>query len=493
MIEKRINYAKVWISRNFRVFYPLSLIFGCLIWDLGLPLSYVIIGGFIVTFLLSDSRILICTGLLCLGIIRTQTFFEMDDRHVVVYLGQEVELSGTVAEYPYVKGSNQVVVIRPRSIMSNNSSQKIDKGLVQAKFSRFIDIKKDSDITIKANLAEPEVFEDFDYKEYLKTENIYALAEEPQILELKYDASFYSLFINSIRSYVVAEIGNNFPEPHAKLLAGMIIGTREEFSQSFAQALSISGTAHVIAVSGYNIALIVSAIIALSGWINRRILLYLTYLFIFIFIGIVGFDNLPALRAGLMGFITITSLILGRKSQALFVLFLVAGIMSMQNPLVYKSISFQLSFAATLGLMLLSDRISSFVGKILPKTLSEEAGTTLTAIIVTFPITFANFGTFGIYSLLANILIAPLVPVISLSGIAWLVIHNYSELLAMILKGIIWGSIESMIRVINWTAQLPNSQIEFDNNTTIISLIVLVFLAILFFENGFRSYMNKNV
>lgn len=492
MINGRMRFFLMWIKRNCRIFYPLSFIAGCLAGQAQIPLVAISLAFFSFVMVSRKLSVFIMIILFLSGFWRISSYLEINNSHIGSILGNEVIIYGSVVEYPNKKGSNQFVVIKPEKIKTEKEVVKIENGLIQAKFSKYYDIQKGDKLVMRSKLEEPENFEEFDYREYLKTENIYALVDSPRIEDHKPTEERFERVLNNIREGVVLKINSSFPEPHGKLLAGMVLGTREEFSEEFTQALSVSGTAHVIAVSGYNIALIISALLSFSGWISRKWLLYLSYFAVFIFVGLVGFDNLPALRAGLMGFITITALIYGKNSQAIFVLSIVAALMSMQNPLVYKSISFQLSFAATLGLMVLSDNVHKTVQRFLPDAISEEFATTFTAILVTFPITFANFKTFGIFSILANILIAPFVPIVSLTGIIWLFFSSISGVLDLFLRAILWSSLEVMVKIINWIAELPYSSFVYDGGTDRISIIVVLVITVWIFESGYKNYLTKN-
>lgn len=429
----------------------------------------------------------------CLGITRVY-FVSYQANHISNYTDNTVELTATVGAYPYTKGMDKVLVLKPHKIVIIPSGEniKISGGLIQTKVSKFVDINKGDLITMEVMLEKPENFEEFDYVEYLKSNNIYATAKLSRVLKIDRTPHRFGSTINTFRSMIVTKINTNFPDPHAKLLAGMLIGTREQFSPMFANNLSISGTTHVVAVSGYNISLIINSIMSVAGFVHRKILVRISYAGLILFLLIVGIDNIPALRATMMGFALLTAMMQGRRSSGLLVLLFVALIMHLQNPFTYRSLSFQLSFAATFGLMLLSTHLTKITQKFIPKALNEDVATTLTAILVTFPVTFANFGKITTYALLANVLIAPLIPIISFSGIAWLLVSAFSESVGLLLRGFLWGCLEVLVRVINLIATFPYADLTYANNLSQLAVLVIIVIIVLLLEFNYREFKNKN-
>lgn len=472
----------------------LSYIVGCIVsneWGYFLEAYYVVM-GFLVCLVIYPKGILIL-AFFSLGFFRVY-LSETSPGNISEYTGNKVFLQGVVAAYPQVKGLENIVVLKPDKIYLRDEREvSIKSGLVQTRFSKFIEINKGDKVEMEVLLEKPENFAQFDYVEYLKSNNIYATGKNPRIRRVDTSTRIYESAVNHLRKRIVEKINYSFPDPHAKLLAGMIIGTREQFSEEFASNLSISGTTHVVAVSGYNISLIINSIMSAAGYVHRKKLVYISYFGLLGFLLLVGVDNIPALRATLMGFVLLFSMLRGRRSSGFLVLLLVAFMLHIQNPYTYRSLSFQLSFAATGGLMLLSTHLSNLFQKLLPKFLNEDVATTLTAILVTFPITFSNFGKITIYALLANVMIAPLVSLISLIGILWLVVSELSSVLGLVLQAFVWSCLEIMVQTINFTSSLPYADFTYSTHLKEIAILMVVLLCILLFEFNYRDHLKKNV
>jgi len=495
-VNTLISRYKYLISRigNGRIYLILfGFIVGCVLAnEVDILVYNKIILFVLVIFGLLYPRYLLVLIFLCLGIARVH-FANSQTNHISNYTDNQVKLTATVRAYPYAKGTDKVLILKPHNISFSNKNIEIKGGLIQTKVSKFTNINKGDLVTLEMWLEQPENFLEFDYVEYLKSNNIYATGKNVRILEIEKNSNRFESVINNLRITTISKINKAFPDPHAKLLAGMLIGTREQFSSSFANNLSISGTTHVVAVSGYNISLIINSIMTVAGYINRKTLIYTSYAGLIGFILIVGIDNIPALRATLMGFALLAGMVKGRRSSGLFILLLVAVVMHIQNPFTYKSLSFQLSFAATLGLMMLSSHLSKITGKFIPKSLNDDLGSTLTAILVTFPVTFANFGKITTYALPANILIAPLIPMISFSGIIWLVVSAVNNPAAKLLEGFVWGCLEIMVKMVNLIASFPYADLTYSQNLNQLALIVVGIIIVILFEFSYREFNQKNV
>ena len=182
--------------------------------------------------------------------------------------------------------------------------------------------------------------------------------------------TFYRLInyhaIKSVRSYkspfvllnqpqnpVDKIIKNLYPEPEASLLSGILIGTKAQMPADFYQNLQKTGTMHMIALSGQNISLVISLLAYLFAPLGKRLSSILTIFCICGFIAFVG-PSASVIRSGLMGGFVMLSVIFGRQYLAVLGLVISGLLMFIINPEVIFDIGFQLSFSATLGILLLS-------------------------------------------------------------------------------------------------------------------------------------------
>ena len=207
--------------------------------------------------------------------------------------------------------------------------------------------------------------------------------------------------------------GRVLPEPEASLLAGIVLGSKRGLPQDFWQALQKTGTLHVVVASGFNVTVVMGAVIfLLAGLVNRAVAISLGILAVMIYSLMAGLE--PAIvRAAIMGSLAYFGQILGKTSDALRLLFLAAGGMLLVNPLFIWDVGFQLSFMATLGLILISPHLPMWLPRGMKESLAAQA--------LVWPILLLNFGQMSWIGILVNSLIVPLVPyVMVLSFVPWL-------------------------------------------------------------------------
>ena len=492
-MNRRIRYIRSQLKNNFEILVLASFLLGCVVVnDISINMTYsIVIFGIILVTVFFNPKMIFIMIFLAFGFLRA-TMFENDFvSGINKYYGQEIHLTSEVVTYPEVKEREQLIIVKPISAIQGSNHIQIKHGFVQVKVNKYEQISNGQIISFDIVLEKPENFSDFNYIDNLKSKNIHAIGVASNI-QIEDEEGGIIGRIGSFRNKIIFKISQSLVDPHAKLLSGMLIGTREQFSESFANSLSITSTSHVIAVSGYNISLVSNSILSLSGLINRRILIYSSYLFLGVFIVMVGIDNIPAFRAFLMGSLIMASKLIGRRVNSLKVLVFVAMILHILNPYTYKSLSFQLSFAATSGLMLGTDTIEAILAKFLPKRFISELSTTLTALLATFPITFSSFGKVPVYGLIANVLIAPLVPILTILGVAWLTLGEISEPVALFFRGLLSVNLDIMVGIIRYLSSLPIADLTINSSLQLPLLCLYLVIAIVLFERSFRNSLFIN-
>ena len=221
--------------------------------------------------------------------------------------------------------------------------------------------------------------------------------------------------LSTFREGVTELVRTSLPEPQASLLLGMVMGVKSGFPPGFYENLRITGTLHVVVVSGFNITIIISTLARLLIFIPLKLRLFITLTFITAFVLLVGPEP-PVVRAALMGSIALIGTVLGRQRDALRVLLLATVVMLIFERSWATSLSFQLSFLATLGLIVIFptlDRVVPWRGA----TLREDLLTTSSAQIAVWPLIAWHFGQVSIISLIVNTLVLWSVPIITYLGL----------------------------------------------------------------------------
>ncbi|HEX2697090.1 MAG TPA: ComEC/Rec2 family competence protein, partial [Anaerolineales bacterium] len=216
-------------------------------------------------------------------------------------------------------------------------------------------------LRLRGKLETPPEDEDFSYKDYLAREGIlsYMSNAEATLLPGKGGnpivAAIYALKEKSLEN-----IYHLFLDPEASLLAGILLGVDSGLPAPLQQAFKNTGTAHIIAISGFNIAIIAGIFVALfSRLLGARRGAVAAIIGIGFYTFLVGADA-AVVRAAIMGTLSLFALQFGRRQQGLNTLSFVAALMALFNPLLLWDVGFQLSFFATLGLILYGEPFQRF-------------------------------------------------------------------------------------------------------------------------------------
>lgn len=271
-------------------------------------------------------------------------------------------------------------------------------------------------------------------------------------------------------------IGRMLPEPHAGFLSGILFGTRATMTKGLIDAFVITGTIHIVALSGQNLSIFTGVLAnRLASLFSRRLSSLLIIFLLVWFLWFVG-PSPSLIRAVIMGSLTLLAVIFGRRNLSLLSLILAVGIMLLLNPSWISDLSFQLSVLATLGIILFGGKrmdpmerfhvadekvergLSShvqYVGRAIVSFLQDDLRITLAAQLLTTPLIFFQFHRISLVAPLTNVLIGWTMPI--LMGLGWVAaIAGYVWLPLGILPA--WGSwvlLTYVMRVVEVTAGFP--------------------------------------
>lgn len=216
--------------------------------------------------------------------------------------------------------------------------------------------------------------------------------------------------INALRQKLIALFSRTLPSPSSSLLLGIIFGIKEQMPKDFTENLRTAGVFHVIAASGMNVTLIGGFVATgLAFFLKRQIAIGLSILAIVFYAVLAGLEP-SIIRASIMGILVFSAQIMGRQALAVNGLALAAFGMLFNDPTLVSDVGFQLSFAATLGILFIKPLFGKREGIV------SEILTTIAAQLATLPILLANFGTYSIYSVLVNGLVLWTVPMLMMVG-----------------------------------------------------------------------------
>lgn len=290
---------------------------------------------------------------------------------------------------------------------------------------------------------------------------------------------------------IVSLINSFFPEPHASLFNGILLGRDLFVTQAFYQHLKDVGLIHIVVLSGMNITLLSAIIInTLVKFISRFWTIIITIVIILFFVLFVGAEP-PIIRAAIMGILSLIAILYGRQTMAIYTLFLSGVIMLLWHNEWLLSISFQLSFAATLGIILFgriehnkiqNSKLKVQSGKspltaclagslrieaggrahyyLLATYLKEELRISLAAQVFTLPIIFWYFRTISLVSPLANVLVAWLIAPIMILGMIIMGCGFVSWKLGFLVSWLVYPLLSFIVLVVETLAKIPYASVK---------------------------------
>lgn len=218
-----------------------------------------------------------------------------------------------------------------------------------------------------------------------------------------------------LRNRLIAFIKAALPEPHASLIAGVVLGSKRGIPKVFWESLTKTSTAHVVVASGMNVTLLAGFLLSsLVTFVSRKKAVMVALIGVWVYAFLAGFDA-PIVRAAIMGSIAFGAQSLGRMSQAVYALFLSAGAMLVVNPLWLTDLGFILSFSATLSLILFEAKVSKRL-QVIPAIVRNDLSTSIAAQILVSPILFLAFGQINLLSPLINALVLWTIPPLTIIG-----------------------------------------------------------------------------
>ena len=328
-------------------------------------------------------------------------------------------------------------------------------------------------LRLRGSLQTPLENEDFSYRDYLEREGIlsYMPSTDATLLPGK-GGNQLAAVMYAIKEKSLAAIYHLFPDPEASLLAGILLGVDTGLTSDLQNAFKNTGTTHIIAISGFNISIIAGIFIALfSRALGQRRGAALALLAIAFYTVLVGADA-AVVRAAIMGGFSLFARQVGRRNLGLNTLAVVALVMALINPLVVWDVGFQLSFFATLGLILYAGPLSSAAGWLLSKTrlspetiqqilppLSDFVLLTLAAQITTVPLMAYQFKRISLVSLIANPFILPVQPAVMIVGGLAVLLSFVFYPLGQLTVWLAWPFVEYTIHAVELFNQAPNGSL----------------------------------
>jgi competence protein ComEC len=424
--------------------------------------------------------------------------------HIAFYNDRDYEMlvTGTLAEPPDYRDTYTNLRLQVEAVDSGSGDLPVH-GAVLVRVPANETYEYGERVRVRGKLKTPPDNEDFSYRDYLAREGIHSYMTIAEVTRLPWRVEHP--IITAVYKLKLALLDNTyrlFHDPEASLLAGILFGVDTGLTRELQDAFKNTGTAHIIAISGFNIAIIAGIFFSIfKNIFGERYGAALAIIGIFFYAFLVGGD--PAvMRAAFMGSISLLARQLGRRNMGLNALVAVAFIMALINPLVLWDVGFQLSFFATLGLILyaepFSNLTSGFISKItksdmsaLTRIINDYVILTFAAQLTTIPIMAYHFKRISLISFVANPFILPVQPaVMVISGLAVftsLIIYPLGQLIAWIA----WPFATYTIHAVEFFDSVPHASIYLgDSSIWIVSSFYIALLSVTFGWPGIKEWFN---
>jgi competence protein ComEC len=355
-------------------------------------------------------------GILASTVRQSQTTLPAGAGTVSALLGANGQLviRGTVLDDPRPKADRQQVVLE--SVEAGGHSV---QGRILAWIPRAIELATGDRVLFRTRLEEPQDFDGFGYRAFLARQGVGAIARTFDARVVSHQALGLAAGAAHLRGILVGGLNSIVPEPEASLGAGILLGVRTSIAPDVSAAFATAGLTHVVAISGWNIAIVGTLVSRLLDGLRRRVggrLLVepLTALVIGGYVVLVG-SSPSVIRAALMAGALMVGRQAGSRAHAASALMLAALAMMLVSPSVVWDVGFQLSLLATVGLIAFGAPIEQRLHG-LPGWLREPVALTLAAQLTTLPVILATFERVSLVAPVANVLVVPLVPLVMLAS-----------------------------------------------------------------------------
>ena len=474
----------------------ITIVFGLIIFKTRIPIKYIIIWCLIFYF----------------GVANTSYRIKMSD-DLLNYAPQNTNITGKIISIPQGLSENKPkFFFQVNSITIDSKIKKLNKEKVLVNINaknisqnKLENLKIYDSFKLTGRLAMP--FKagnpsQFDYGNYLKNFNTYAVFYAKDIEKLEQKPTIKELTlqkINDYREYVIKVHSQFLESPNLEILGGIVFGDdavspTKEIKQSFIN----SGLLHILAASGMNVAFIFTFFYYFMSLfkLGYKLKISLGILTVILYTLMTGLGA-SVVRASCMLIFVLIGKLLNRDAHSISLLSFVALLMLIYNPMYINDVGFQLSFVVTFGILITSDIIVRYKNKILNSIIGTIAIPIIAQLWV-IPIQIFYFNNISLYSIVANIMSVPILMVISFGGFVSALlaaIVPLASLICQVFDFVLNPLLTLLVGISNFWGSLPYSSLQTShpNVFQIILYYAILMCAIGFFKKDLSEKTRKNL
>ena len=337
-------------------------------------------------------------------------------------------------------------------------------------------------LTLTGGIESPPVFDDFDYREYLARQGVGAVARFPALtLEGEGAGSPLLRRVYALRATLSASLQRSLPEPASALARSLLLGQRRGLPDEVRQDFIETGTSHLLAISGLHVAILLGAALAFGRLLfgGARWALLLALVAVWAYAMVSGMSP-SVTRAALMGSVFLLGRALGREGASLPALAAAAALMTALDPRLLGNVSFQLSFTAVLGLLLLAPPIEARLARVASRVTGGEGASAalgratasavaagIAATLGTLPLVAMVFERVSYVGIPVTLLALPALPLALAASGASAVAGTVWTPLGIATGWVAWGPLSYLLAMVGGAARLPGGLLELGGVTPV--------------------------
>jgi competence protein ComEC len=414
----------------------------------------------------------------------------IDAFHIAFYNDRsyEILMTGTLTEPPDYRDTYTNLQIKVENVDSGSGDMPV-QGFILVRVPALATYEYGQRVRVRGSLKTPPENEEFSYRDYLARQGIHSTMSMADVTILpSNDGNPFFVQVYKLKTKLLENTYRLYHDPEASLLAGILFGVDTGLTRKLQDAFKNTGTAHIIAISGFNIAIIAGIFFSIfKNMFGERLGAAFAILGIIFYTLLVGADA-AVVRAAIMGSLSLLARQLGRRNDGINALAAVAFVMAFWNPLVIWDVGFQLSFFATLGLILYAGPFSNFTSSLISKIskqdmsmfariINDNVVLTFAAQLTTIPIMAYHFKRISLISFIANPFILPVQPAVMIAGglavFTSLVIFPLGQLIAWFA----WPFAAYTIRIVEFFDRVPHASIYLGDSPiwTVLGIYIALF------------------
>ncbi|MGB7361877.1 MAG: ComEC/Rec2 family competence protein [Rhodococcus sp. (in: high G+C Gram-positive bacteria)] len=272
---------------------------------------------------------------------------------------------------------------------------------------------------------------------------------------------------STVRSALSGAAAAALPDEEAGLLPGLVVGDRSALVPAVEESFAAAGMSHLTAVSGANFTFLVGTVVVLARLltVGPRTTALLAGIALVAFV-IVARPSPSVLRAAVMGVLGLLAVMTGRRRHVMPALCTAVLVLLAVDPGLAVSWGFALSVTATAALVVLAPVLAGAMARpgadpnARRRPVLDAVAVALAAHIVTAPLVAAMVGTFSLYSVVANVLAAPVVGPVTVVGALAALVAVVNDSAGAFVAGVAWLPLRWLVGVAAYTAELPGASLS---------------------------------